>query len=94
MSAESRTRAKACGRSAPHVSVEWSPSAARHNGLKLSIFKVKVRQDPGLNQHRATTIRNPTPPIPPKWGTQLGGGGGRGGVKIEKIIGGSVCLPK
>ena len=65
-----------------------------------SIYKKKVLQDPGPNTNTTATIRKevltpPAPPPPPKKGVpRCGGGGGGTGVKIQKIIGGSLLVLK
>ena len=71
----------------------WSWNPGPLPWVRGSIYKKKVLEDPGPNTHTAATIRNEvlTPP-PKKQGVPRCGGGT--GVKIQKIIGGSILVLK
>ena len=77
----------------------WSWDPRPPPWVRGSIYKKKVRQDPGPNTHTAATICKEivTPPHPTpskKRVPKCGGGGGGTGVKIQKIIGGSFLVLK
>ena len=71
----------------------WSWDPGPPPWVRGSIYKKKFLQDPGPNTHTAATIRQEVS-TPPKKGVPRCGGGGYGGSKSKKIIGGSFLVLK